>query len=465
MLSIKTKIILAYTLVFGLMLLGFAYFIYQDTKEAETEKLDARLESYAAKISTELSEEEDETRTAKDQSSILKREVDRRPGLHAQLISRDGIIVDQDSLLNALLNNHRQNSVHRGERIEVLSTGGSRYRCLRIPIELNDHDRPTLELALSMTDLEENLRRLQLAFLIGIPLTLAITALAAYGITRMAFRPMIGMVETAGQITANNLHRRLTLPKARDEVRHLGETLNSMIERIEAAFRSQKQFIADASHEIRTPLTVICSELEFASKQTKEPAVNESIQTSLVEIDRLTKLTDSLLLLAKLDASQLKLDLQPVRLDELIAECVQLIGTVARRKNIQLKIDLQDAVEIRADHDKMKRVIFNLLDNAVKYSGENTVVTASISQNDAQPEKILLRIEDQGPGIPQSALSHIFTRFYRADPARSEHSGVGLGLAIVRQLVELHGGTVTVKSQVGSGTTFQIELPAVISSQ
>jgi two-component system phosphate regulon sensor histidine kinase PhoR len=154
-----------------------------------------------------------------------------------------------------------------------------------------------------------------------------------------------------------------------------------------------------------------------------------------------------------------------VRLDELLVECVQLISTVARKKNIQIKIDVQDAVEIRADQDKMKRVFFNLLDNAVKYSGENTIVTASISQDKSRPEKIQIRFEDQGPGIPPSALAHIFTRFYRADPARTENAGIGLGLAIVQQLVELHGGTVTVKSEVGKGTTFHIELPGNISSQ
>jgi len=465
MLTIKTKIILAYTLVFGLMLLGFAYFIYEDTKEAETEKLDARLESYAAKISTELGEEENETREAQDQSIILKQEIDRRPGLHAQLITSNGIIIAQDSILTTIGISPRRTVAQWGERFEVFSTSGSRYRCLRIPIEINDHDQSILELAISISDLEENLHRLRLQFFIGIPLALVFTALAVYGITKMAFRPMIGMVETAGQITASNLHRRLTLPNAHDEVRHLGETLNSMIERIEAAFRSQKQFVADASHEIRTPLTVICSELEFAAKQTTEPPIKESIQTSLVEIDRLTKLTDGLLLLAKLDASQLRLDLQPVRLDELLIECVQIISTVARKKNIQIKIDVEDAVEIRADQDKMRRVFFNLLDNAVKYSGENTVVTASVSRSKSQPEKIQLRFEDQGPGIPPSALTHIFTRFYRADPARSENAGIGLGLAIVQQLVELHGGTVTVKSEVDKGTTFHIELPGVISSQ
>jgi heavy metal sensor kinase len=460
MLTIKRKIVLAYTLAFGLMLFSFASFLYEDTKEAEIGKLDARIESSAAKLSTELGEGDEETRTVEGQSGVVREELSHLPGVHARLVRHDGTIVAEDSLLKMLPGADAHRIPHAGERFDAASPDGQRYRCLRMPIEINDRDHPVMELAVSLSEVEETLRRLLLRLFIGIPLTLLITALAAYGITRLAFRPMTGMVETAREITASNLHRRLSLPRARDEVRLLGETLNGMIERIESAFRSQKQFVADASHEIRTPLTVICSELEFAATQTTQAPVKESIQTSLLEIDRLTKLTDGLLLLAKLDASQLKLDLQPVRLDELLVECAQLIGTIARKKNVQMKIDLQDPVEIRADRETMKRAIVNLLDNAVKYSGENTVVTAAVSRHGAKGERVLLRFEDQGPGIPPTELPHIFTRFYRADPARSEQAGVGLGLAIVRQLVELHGGTVTVASELGKGTIFQIDLAA-----
>jgi len=270
----------------------------------------------------------------------------------------------------------------------------------------------------------------------------------------------MGMVETAGQISGRNLDRRLAIPPARDEVRHLAETLNGMIGRIEAAFRSQKQFVADASHEIRTPLTIICSELEFAARQATDPQVRESIATSLDEIDRLTRLTDGLLLLARLDAAQVHLTRTPVRLDELLLECVQRIDVVARKKEIQVNVDVPEEVEMSADRDTMQRIIVNLLDNAVKYSPPRTVVTASLCRGGAAPGKIMLRIGDQGPGIPASALPHIFTRFYRADPSRSEQAGAGLGLAIVKELVGLHGGTISVTSDPGKGSLFTVELPA-----
>jgi heavy metal sensor kinase len=460
MLTIKAKIILADTIVFGALLCVFAYYIYQNTREAETERIDAKLEHYAAELSTELGEEENALFTPRDAGRILKGELDRFPGLRAQLIGQNGELIVGDSMLAAYPIRGWNDVLAKGPAAAMCSLFGREYRYLLAPVEIGDVYKSVLELAVPTTDIEERLQRLRLQFFLGIPLALAIAAFAAYSITRMAFRPMAGMVATARQISANNLHRRLSLPAARDEVRLLGETLNRMMERIDAAFRSQKQFIADASHEIRTPLTVICNELEFAEKRTSEPPVQESIQASIAEIDRLMKLTDGLLLLAKLDASQLTLNLESIRLDELLVECVQLIGTVARKKNIQLQVHLRDAVEIQADREKMKRVIVNLLDNAVKYSPEDTIVTSSVSRRESRPDSCMLRIGDQGPGIPESSLPHIFTRFYRVDPARTESPGIGLGLAIVKHLVELHGGTITVQSEMGRGTMFTVELPA-----
>jgi heavy metal sensor kinase len=463
MLTIKTKIILAYTLVFGITLCLFAFSIYQNTKEAETAKIDARLESHAAKIATELVEENDEP-TVSYESRILGIRTESLTGLRTQVIDQSGKIIVTDSILAGLTARGWQQASSGRRIFEVLQIKNQQYRCLWIPVEINDQSLFLVQLAVPMSDVDASLEHLRLLFFTIIPLALLITALAAYFITRIAFRPIAGMVETARQITAKNLHRRLALPDARDEVRLLGETLNNMIERINAAFISQKQFIADASHEIRTPLTVICSELEFAEKRTQEASVKESIQTALSEIDRLAKLTDGLLLLAKLDASQLSLDLQRVRLDELLVDCVQLVSGIAEKKGIQLRINLQTAVELQADREEMKSIILNLLDNAVKYSNAKTMVTASLTRRDSQTDKVVMSIADQGPGIPASVIPDVFKRFYRVDSSRTENPGSGLGLAIVERLVELHGGNISVQSEMGKGTTFMVELPVRMSS-
>ena len=456
MLTIKTKIILAYTLVFGVMLVLFAFSIYRDTKEAETAKIDAYLETHAAKIITEIEEESDSSAPV-EIAKILGIPVEGLTGLHLQLFDQSGKTVVADSVLQQYPTTHWKEAVAGRRYREVFSIGEQEYRCLWVPIELNDKYPAAVQLVGSMAEMDATLRRLLFFFLTGIPLALLITAAAAYLITRMAFRPIMGMIETAGRITAMNLHHRVALPAARDEVRLLGETLNRMIERIDASFRSQKQFVADASHEIRTPLTVICSELEYAERHATEPSVKESIQTSLSEIDRLAKLTDGLLLLAKLDASQLKLNLQPVRLDELLVECVQLVKSIADKKNIQMRIDLQEAIELPADREKIKSVMLNLLDNAVKYSSPHTTVSVSLARNSSMA---ILSIADQGQGIPAAAIPDVFKRFYRVDPSRTQNEGSGLGLAIAERLVELHGGRISVQSEVGKGSTFTVEFPA-----
>ncbi|MGA2623092.1 MAG: HAMP domain-containing sensor histidine kinase [Bacteroidota bacterium] len=460
MLTIKTKIIIAYTLVFGVMLVLFAYFIYRDTQEVETAKIDARLETHAAKIITELEEESDSSAPV-EVRTILGIPAEGLTGLRIQLFDQSGKTVVADSVLQRYPTTTWREAVAGRRQREVLHIGGREYRCLWVPIELNDQYPAAVQLAASLAEVDANLRRLLLFFFMGIPLALIVAALAAYLITRMAFRPILGMVETARQITARDLHHRLALPAARDEVRLLGETLNNMIERIEASFRSQKQFVADASHEIRTPLTVICSELEFAERRVTEPSVKESIQTSLSEIDRLAKLTDSLLLLARLDASQLKLNLQPVRLDELLVECVQLAKSIADKKNIRIRVDLEEALTLRADRERMKSIILNLLDNAVKYSGNDTTVSVSLARRNSS---VMLSVADQGPGIPADVLTDIFKRFYRVDASRTQIEGSGLGLAIVERLVELHGGKISVHSEEGKGATFTVELPLAINS-
>jgi len=460
MLTIKTKIIIAYTLVFGVMLVLFAYFIYRDTKEAETATIDARLETHAAKIISELEEESDSSAPV-EVRAILGIPAEGLTGLRIQLFDQSGKTVVPDSVLQQCPTTNWKEAVAGRRQREVLRIGGQEYRGLWIPIELNDKYPAAVQLAASLAEVDTNLRRLLFFFFMGIPLALIVAALAAYVVTRMAFRPILGMVETARRITARDLHHRLALPAARDEVRLLGETLNDMIGRIEASFRSQEQFVADASHEIRTPLTVICSELEFAERRVTEPSVKESIQTSLSEIDRLAKLTDSLLLLARLDASQLKLNLQPVRLDELLVECVHLARSIADKKNIRMRVDLEEALTLQADRERMKSIILNLLDNAVKYSGSGTTVSVSLTRGNSSA---MLSVADQGPGIPADALTDIFKRFYRVDASRTQIEGSGLGLAIVERLVELHGGRISVQSEAGKGTTFTVELPLTMNS-
>jgi len=271
---------------------------------------------------------------------------------------------------------------------------------------------------------------------------------------------MSKMVETAKQISARNLDERLVLPRTRDEVRLLGEALNDMVVRIDEAFKSQRQFVAEASHEMRTPLTIIYSELEYARRYIKGPEAAQSIDVSLSEIDRLARMADRLLLLAKLDASQLVLHMQSIRLDELLVESIQLVSVLASKKDIDIVLHIEKAVELQADKERLKAVLLNLLDNAIKYSPPNSKVSVSLSAGSRTPGVVRIVIKDSGPGISQAELPHIFKRFYRVSSARAESTTrSGLGLAIAKHLVELHGGSISVISKMGEGTSFIVDLP------
>ncbi len=457
MLSIKLKIILAYTIVFGLMLTGFAIVIYESTEQAEFSKLDANLKSYTAALQTKIAQA-----LSEDEPLDLKEIQDTRSrGLsdaRFQLFNSSGKNVITDSLLSKgpLINFDKKETVTF--HYEKFRFHKERYRILWIPFETERDSVYILETAASIKDVYEDLDRLLYIFIIIIPLGLILTGVTAYFISKAAFKPVTQMADTAKNISGKNLDQRLTLPKAKDEIRTLGETLNEMIERLDDAFKSQKRFVADASHEIRTPLTVIQTELEIFERKLSagDGEAKESIRNVLNEIDSLAKLTSSLLTLSKLD-SQISLNLSAVRIDELLTDCVQLMNSAAVRKNVQLNLQIADAVEMKADKEKLKSVFVNLIDNAVKFS--NPGASVSVVLDRIENQKVRISVRDNGCGISPLELPYIFKRFYRSNEIRAEIDGNGLGLAIVKEIVDMHRGTITVESVLGKGTVFYVTLP------
>lgn len=458
MLSIKLKIVLAYTVVFGLMLTAFAIVIYESTEQAEFSKLDANLKSYTAALQTKIAQalSEDEPFDIKEIRNTHARGLS---DARFQLFTSYGKNIITDSLLlkAPLINFDEKENVtfHYGN----FHLNKEKYRVLWLPFETEQDSIYVLQTAASIKDVYEDLDRLFYIFVIIIPLGLILTGITAYFISKAAFKPVTQMADTAKNISGKNLEQRLALPKAKDEIRTLGETLNEMIERLDDAFKSQKRFVADASHEIRTPLTVIQTELEILERKlsAEDGETKESIRNVLNEIESLTKLTNSLLTLSKLDA-QVRLNLSPVRIDELLTDCVQLMNASARRKNVKLNLHITDAVEIEADREKLKSVFVNLIDNAVKFSNHGSSVSVILDK--IENGKVKAAVSDNGCGISALELPYIFKRFYRSNEIRSEVEGNGLGLAIVKEIIDMHRGTITVESEPGKGTTFYVVLPA-----
>ena len=227
------------------------------------------------------------------------------------------------------------------------------------------------------------------------------------------------------------------------------------MERIDQAFASQRRFVADAAHELRTPLTIIEGELELAQDQAGRTA-SRSIAIALDETEHLSELGERLLAMARLDAGGDRVGHRSVRLDELVVECVQRTKRNADKKNVRVQVRIDDAVELQGDREQLRSMIFNVLDNAVKYSAPGSPVDITLAHTDITA---IITVSDQGPGIPEKDIPHIYERFYRAEAVRSKEIGSGLGLAIVEQVARLHGGTIKLETTIGKGTTFQVTLP------
>jgi heavy metal sensor kinase len=267
------------------------------------------------------------------------------------------------------------------------------------------------------------------------------------------------MTTQAKTISAEQLGDRLSIETPEDELGKLGTVFNDMLGRLQTAFDQLRRFTSDASHELRTPLTAIRSVGEVALQDQRSPAeYRDVIGSMLEEVDRLTRLSESLLALSRADTGHIQLQREVIPLLQLAKEAGSVVEVLAEEKRQRIDIEGDAGVLVSADRLILRQAIVNLLDNAIKYSPtESRVLVRVQSGGDKQA---FLDVVDQGPGIPNEHQPYVFDRFYRVDRARTrEWGGAGLGLSITRWEVEAHGGEITLKSEEGHGCTFRVSLP------
>lgn len=302
---------------------------------------------------------------------------------------------------------------------------------------------------------QAELRRVLWAIL---PLGLLAATAGGYGLASSSLAPIGRMTESARQINAENLGTRLAVGHPGDELGRLASTLNAMLDRIDRGFAAARQFTADAAHELRTPVATIRAEAEVCLLGRRTPEQYEQTLRSVVEeASRLGRLADRLLLLSREDAGAITAAHQPVRLDAVAREAIDATRDRAEVAGLVLEIDDLEPAVVAGDAGALRQVLDNLLDNALHATpagGRIAVRTARES------DRAIVEVRDTGVGIALQDQGRIFDRFVRADPSRSRQTGgVGLGLSIVRAVVERHGGSVRVASQPGAGSTFRVELP------
>jgi heavy metal sensor kinase len=316
-----------------------------------------------------------------------------------------------------------------------------------------------IQAAFEMDDFYEALYHFELLLYIAIPLLLICSALGGYWISTRALAPVDQITKTARTISAQNLSSRLVVPPTGDELQRLSETLNGMLDRLEAAFKKITQFTADASHELRTPVAVMRTRAELSLRKARSPEeYRDVIAEVLTELEKTSGLIEQLMFLARADSGAETLHFSPTNVTEVLREACHQGSALAEAKQIGFQEEIStDSMWIRGDASSLRRLFLILIDNAVKYTPSNGQVEVSLHRNNGYA---IAQVRDTGIGIAENDLPNVFERFYRADKARTrELGGVGLGLSIGRWITEVHSGTIEVQSAPGRGSVFQIRLP------
>ena len=439
------------TLWFALILCGIlglsGTILYLLVQRDLTNQIDDNLSLYSAQVHGTL-----------NPSSLPPINEFASPGVYIQLIDRDGNVVVKSDNLGEQELPVNPSLIARGFAgsvdIQTVSAGlDAKLRVMVSPLHLQDQTL-LLEVAQSTSHIDSTLSQIRWGIMVSVLVALSLTTILGGGVVRRALLPVRRITQTAESIeTSPDLSQRVGYRGPMDEIGHLAATFDDMIERLDRAFKSQQEFVADASHELRTPLTVIRGNLDLLKRNLSEADRKESLRALESETARMVKIVNDLLLLAEVDAGTL-LEPEPVKLKEILEEESARIRPLAGTRKII--IGRQENLVIRGNPQQLKRLVGNLLDNAVKYTSEDNDITLSLFQEDGWA---CLKVSDTGIGIAPQHLPHIFERFYRVTQTHSRiRGGVGLGLALVKEIAGRHGGRVTVTSEPGKGSTFTVRL-------
>lgn len=315
--------------------------------------------------------------------------------------------------------------------------------------------RGTVPLSSAYAERDKILRQCALFF----PLLILLAALGGYWITKKAFRPVTRITEAAAQISSgSDLSKRIELEGADDEIDTLAKTFDGMFARLEDAFEAERQFTDDASHELRTPTSVIIAQAECGLQSPDLEGKQQALQGVLQQAGKMSKLVNQLLQLSRADRHKESLHLEEFDLSELTEMVAEEAQGLAESKAVTLTAEIEPGILVKADQTLMMRIWLNLLTNAVKYGRQQGQIWLTLKSDG---KNAVGTVRDDGIGISAAELPKIWKRFYRVNTARSsgDDSGTGLGLAMVKWMVESHGGTVSAVSTLGAGSTFSFTIP------
>jgi heavy metal sensor kinase len=375
---------------------------------------------------------------------------------------------DQDrekSVLEVPLSESALQAAAQGQQVfeTIKGENSPALRVLTTPVMDNGRVVNVVRVGMSLENMHQTKKRFLLIMAGLLPLTLLLSGGGGWLLAGRVLRPIDHMTRSANKISAEHLNQRLAVSGSDDELDRLARTINDMLDRIDGTLQEMRRFSADASHELQTPLTILKGEIEVALLKQRNPSEYEQVLHScLEEIDRINKLVEGLLLLARADAGALKLDLQPVDMAQLTHNLCSQMQPLAQQYGVTLHHELLNSVIVDGDELQLQRMLMNLIDNGIKYSSAGGMVAVSVEKDS---DHAVIRVKDSGPGFSAEEAEKIFDRFHRAPQARQQHSkGSGLGLSIARSIALAHGGKIKAERVAGSTSTFTVSLPCLVSN-
>lgn len=460
--SIRLKLTLWYTALLGLVLAGFAALVYF----AVALQLSTQLEYAIHLQAIEASRTVDVASLAPSGARVHRLQLPATAALgdkklYIQLTNPNGDVLATSGNLAQPLPASRASlraALGGQESHATLTLPGERVDVYSAPLLLDNNVIGVLQVAASLRPLEDNLGQLRLVLVAVVVGTAGLASALGWFLAAKAMRPVDRITKIAQAIGRSaDLSQRLGEPPQRDELGRLAATFNEMLARLDQMVAAQRRFLADAAHELRTPVASVRINIETLLRSAgADPAEREEIlRAAARETDRMGRLVADLLALARADAGQ-TIERRPLAADTLLLEVYQQEKALAN--GVRLDLGDLEQVEVEGDPDRLKQLIINLVDNALRYTPVGGSATLDLVRRNSWA---ILRVRDTGPGIPAEHLPRIFERFYRFDQSRARSTGgTGLGLAICKWIAEAHGGRVEVASQEDTGSTFTVFLPA-----
>lgn len=469
--SLKLKLTLLFGVIFTGLLTGFSIVLYKEFNKIQSEEFDTTLYNYAIDVAEAL--DIDSYGEVEFDPDIIKLNEKILPfalgtsyitvlDINGKIIARSSNSVNE--YLVPLSETTLGKVLKKGASFETHSLRDASHRVIAYLLPVLKIDSPLiLQISVPMTSIVNTKKNLMRFFATSIPLIMFFSLFVGYFFVRRALIPMMEIISKTKKIEVNNLQERVPVPPAEDEIWQLANTINHLLSRISESFESQERFIQDASHQLKTPLAIIKGELElFKSEQKTPQEMSEFVESMLQEINFLTKLTNDLLILARVDSGASTFSVVECRIDEILISQVSRLSKFASLKKISLQIDfisfekaLDNELMIKCDPDLLGILFYNLIENAIKYSPESSTVTVK-GVHDA--DELIVVVKDEGEGIEPDQLEKIFNRFFRVNRKSNQVHGSGLGLAICKIVADSFGATLWAENNVNKGASFYFKI-------